>query len=56
MKTKGKLVALSVADNGPGLSDSKKKGLFTERKYGAGVGLKLVRQMIRKYGGSIDVV
>lgn len=55
VKTKGKLVALSVADNGPGLSDSKKKGLFTERKYGAGVGLKLVRQMIRKYGGSIDV-
>ncbi len=56
VRTKGHSVILSVADNGPGLSDASKQNLFTERKYGAGVGLKLVHQMIRKYGGSIDIV
>ncbi|TFG31684.1 PAS domain-containing sensor histidine kinase [Candidatus Thorarchaeota archaeon] len=55
IKSKGNSVTLSVADNGPGLSDTRKQGFFTERKYGGGVGLKLVRQMIRKYGGSIDI-
>jgi PAS domain S-box-containing protein len=55
VKTKGKSVELSVSDNGPGLSDARKKVLFTERKHGGGVGLRLIRQMIRKYNGSIEV-
>lgn len=55
VKTKGNSVLLSIGDNGPGLSDARKKNLFTERSHAGGVGLKLVRQMIRKYGGSIDV-
>lgn len=55
VRTKRKSVILSIADNGPGLSDTRKTNLFIERKYGAGVGLKLVRQMIRKYGGSIEI-
>ena len=55
IKTKGNSVFLSIADNGPGLSNSRKKTLFTERSHAGGVGLKLVRQMIRKYGGSIEV-
>jgi len=55
-KTKGDSIELSIGDNGPGLSDTRKKNLFTERSHAGGVGLKLVRQMIRKYGGSIDVV
>ncbi|MHA2025874.1 MAG: PAS domain-containing sensor histidine kinase [Candidatus Thorarchaeota archaeon] len=46
---------LSIADDGSGLSDMRKKTLFTGRKYGGGVGLTLVSQMIRKYGGSIIV-
>jgi PAS domain S-box-containing protein len=46
---------LSVADDGSGLSDMRKKLIFTERKHGGGVGLTLVSQMIRKYGGSIEV-
>jgi len=53
--TKGKSVEFSVSDNGPGLSDARKPVLFTERKHGGGVGLRLIRQMIRKYGGSIEV-
>lgn len=48
-------VELSIADNGPGISDIRKRDLFAERKYGSGVGLRLVRQMISKYGGSIEV-
>jgi PAS domain S-box-containing protein len=47
--------ALIIADDGPGFSDTRKKTLFTERKHGGGVGLKLVSQMIRKYGGTIEV-
>jgi len=46
---------LSVADDGPGLSDARKQLIFSDRKYGGGVGLTLVSQMIRKYGGSIEV-
>ena len=55
VKPKGDSVLLSIGDNGPGLSDTRKKNLFTERSHAGGVGLKLVRQMIRKYGGSIEV-
>ncbi|TFH03914.1 MAG: PAS domain-containing sensor histidine kinase, partial [Candidatus Thorarchaeota archaeon] len=55
IKTKGDSVELSIGDNGPGLSNTRKKNLFTERSHAGGVGLKLVRQMIRKYGGSIEV-
>lgn len=49
------VVRIAISDNGPGLSDSRKTVLFTERKHGGGVGLRLVRQMIRKYGGMIEV-
>ena len=55
VKSKGDSVFLSIGDNGPGLSDTRKKNLFTERSHAGGVGLKLVRQMIRKYGGSVEV-
>jgi PAS domain S-box-containing protein len=55
VKTKGNSVFLSIGDNGPGLSNTRKQNLFTERSHAGGVGLKLVRQMIRKYGGSIKV-
>jgi PAS domain S-box-containing protein len=46
---------LVIADDGSGLSDMRKKTLFTERKHGGGVGITLVSQMIRKYGGHIEV-
>ncbi|MFW9956770.1 MAG: PAS domain S-box protein [Candidatus Odinarchaeota archaeon] len=55
VKSKGNFIELTISDNGPGLSDARKPVLFTERKYGGGVGLRLIRQMIRKYGGSIEV-
>jgi len=46
---------LAVADNGPGLSDDRKKILFDKSRRSGGVGLTLVAQIVRKYGGRIDV-
>ncbi len=46
---------LVISDNGPGISDSKKKTLFQKMQRSGGVGLTLVSQMIRKYGGTIEV-
>ena len=54
-KSKSGVYKLSVADDGPGLSASRKEAVFQERKHGGGVGLTLVSQMVRKYGGSIEV-
>ena len=54
-ETSAKTCNLVIADDGSGLSDMRKKTLFTERKHGGGVGITLVSQMIRKYGGSIEV-
>ena len=54
-ETKADTCNLVIADDGPGLSDMRKKTLLTERKHGGGVGITLVSQMIRKYGASIEV-
>jgi len=54
-ETNADTCTIVIADDGPGLSDLRKKNLFTERKHGGGVGITLVTQMIRKYGGSIEV-
>jgi PAS domain S-box-containing protein len=53
-KSKRGVYTLSVSDDGPGLSDARKESIFTERKHGGGVGLTLVNQMVKKYGGSIE--
>ena len=51
----GDTFSLSISDNGPGLSDSKKGELFDpSRRYG-GVGLHLVRRLVEKYAGTIEV-
>jgi PAS domain S-box-containing protein len=55
-KSKAGLYSVAVADDGPGLSDSRKETILTERKHSAGVGLRLVQQMVRKYGGSIEAL
>ncbi|MFW9787622.1 MAG: PAS domain S-box protein [Candidatus Thorarchaeota archaeon] len=54
-EAKENMCSLIIADDGPGLSDMRKKTLFKERKHGGGVGITLVSQMIRKYGGTIEV-
>ncbi len=46
---------LTIADNGPGLSASKKIQVFNpERRFG-GVGLHLVRRLVKKYGAYLEV-
>ena len=46
---------ISIADNGPGVSDEKKESLFDrERRFG-GVGLHQALRIAQKYGGHINV-
>lgn len=48
-------VEIAVADNGPGISDSRKKDLLDTTKRRRGVGLMLVSQMVKKHDGSIRI-
>ncbi|MFW9944975.1 MAG: PAS domain S-box protein [Candidatus Sifarchaeia archaeon] len=47
---------LSISDDGPGISSARKKTIFSRRGHSGGVGLTLVAQMARKYGGGIEVM
>jgi signal transduction histidine kinase len=46
---------LSIADNGPGIPDSRKQSLFDSgRRYG-GIGLHSAHHIIERYGGGIAI-
>jgi PAS domain S-box-containing protein len=49
-------ITISIADNGTGVSDSRKKSLFDITRRFGGVGLHQVGEIVRKYGGHIEVV
>jgi PAS domain S-box-containing protein len=51
----GGFFKLAVSDDGPGISAARKKAIFDRRQHSGGVGLTLVAQMARKYGGTIEV-
>ncbi len=52
-RKKKETFSLSIADDGPGLSASKRKAILdVERRYG-GVGLHLVRRLVDKYGAEL---
>ncbi|MHA2378676.1 MAG: PAS domain S-box protein [Candidatus Thorarchaeota archaeon] len=54
-KRKSKTFSLSISDDGPGLTASKKKAILNaERRYG-GVGFHLVRRLADKYDAEIRV-
>ncbi|MEM2142661.1 MAG: PAS domain-containing sensor histidine kinase [Candidatus Thorarchaeota archaeon] len=48
------MVEISVADNGPGLSDEEKKSVFKNHKT-KGLGLMIVNTLVDKYGGTLRV-
>ncbi|TFG14851.1 PAS domain-containing sensor histidine kinase [Candidatus Thorarchaeota archaeon] len=51
----GDMVEIAIADNGPGISDSRKEALFDKSRRAGGVGLTLVSQMATKYGGKLEI-
>jgi nitrogen fixation/metabolism regulation signal transduction histidine kinase len=55
----GGRVAISVADNGPGISPDQIEKIFvpffTTKRQGSGVGLTLVRQIATAHGATVDV-
>jgi two-component system, NtrC family, nitrogen regulation sensor histidine kinase NtrY len=52
-------IAISVADNGPGIpADQREKvfvPFFTTKRQGSGIGLTLVRQIAAAHGAGVDV-
>jgi signal transduction histidine kinase len=55
----GDIVRLTVADNGPGLTDEQRANLFvpgfTTKAHGSGLGLTLVERIVTDHGGTIEV-
>lgn len=51
----GDLFELSIADNGPGLTDSEKEQTIKSGRRFGGVGLHIVRTLVAKYDGSLRV-
>jgi len=52
-------IAISVADNGPGIPPDQREKVFvpffTTKRQGSGIGLTLVRQIAAAHGASVDV-
>ncbi len=52
-------IAISVADNGPGITPDQREKVFvpffTTKRQGSGIGLTLVRQIAAAHGASVDV-
>ena len=53
-------VFVSIADQGPGIPDHMKKGIFDRygshrERSGSGIGLTLVKQLVERYNGTIEV-
>ncbi len=55
-KKKNGMYELAIADNGPGIGDERKVTIFDKSRRSGGVGLTLVAQMARKYGGTIEIL
>lgn len=47
---------LSIADNGPGITDASKAGIFDMSRRFGGLGLHQSKQITDKYGGEIQIV
>jgi len=47
---------LSIADNGPGITDASKAGIFDMSRRFGGLGLHQSKQIVDKYGGEIETI
>ncbi len=55
-RAEGDEVVVTVVDDGPGIPDADKEGVFEPgMDTGYGVGLHLVRTLVTEYGGSVEV-
>ena len=54
------MVAITVQDSGPGLSETEAKNLFhpfsSSKSYGLGLGLSMSRSIVAAHGGSLEIV
>ncbi|WP_292518730.1 PAS domain S-box protein [Methanoculleus sp.] len=61
VREEGDMVAVTVADNGPGIPDAAKPRIFERyrrgetKKSGKGLGLYIARMLVERYGGSVRV-
>lgn len=56
VERKDDVIAIRVADNGPGIPESKRETLFERgQRVDHGLGLYLVHELIARYGGSIEL-
>jgi signal transduction histidine kinase len=46
---------VSIKDNGPGITEEKKKNLFDPNRRFGGVGIHQAMRIVRKYGGKISI-
>jgi two-component system, NtrC family, sensor histidine kinase HydH len=60
LETRGKQRVLSIADNGHGITDDVRQRLFrpffSTKSGGLGIGLALVRRMVRQWNGEVTLV
>jgi two-component system, NtrC family, sensor histidine kinase HydH len=56
---RGNIVAISIADNGPGMTEEVRQKIFnlyfTTKSSGSGLGLSIVHQIVSEHGGEIHV-
>ncbi|MHA1636870.1 MAG: PAS domain-containing sensor histidine kinase [Candidatus Thorarchaeota archaeon] len=55
-RKKNGMFEISISDNGSGIGTERKATIFDKSRRSGGVGLTLVAQMARKYGGNIQVI
>lgn len=56
MERESEWIAVRVTDNGPGIPPDKRAKLFDRNRGDHGIGLHLVRSLVERYGGTIDLL
>ncbi|OVE83809.1 ATP-binding protein [Natronolimnobius baerhuensis] len=56
VETTPETVTVTIADDGPGIPESERETLFDRKSSNHGLGLYLVRILVHRYGGTVDLV